>query len=78
MRRLLWLEALVLLALCPGRAARAAEARPDCNQITIDVDVVSLGVTYASRLGQCAVLLGGGGAVGVGPYLGATFATGTT
>ena len=77
MRRILWLELLALLALSPGRAARAAESPPDRNQITIDVDVVSLGVTYASRLGHGAVLLGGGGGIGVSPYLGATFATGT-
>ena len=76
MRRILWLGVLALLALLPARAARAGEAPPVGKQITIDVDVVSVGVTFAHRLGQGRVLLGGGGGLGVSPYLGATFATG--
>jgi hypothetical protein len=71
------LAALLLLALSAGGAARAEDAPPARRQLTFDVDVVSIGVTFATRLGPQGVLLGGGGGIGVSPYLGATFATGT-
>jgi hypothetical protein len=71
------LAALTLLALSAGSAARAADQPPAHSELTIDVDVVSIGVTWATRIGERGVLLGAGGGVGLSPYLGATFATGT-
>ncbi len=71
------LVAVVLLALLPAGAARADDEAPRSNQFSIDLDAASAGVTYASRIGQSRVLLGGGGGLGFSPLLGKTIATGT-
>lgn len=71
------LAALALLALLPARMARAMELLPPRHQLTVDVDAASLGVTYASRLGDGYNRLGGGAGFGLSPILGRTFASGS-
>jgi hypothetical protein len=72
------LALLAAQAVAPGRAARAGEPSPaPPKQLTVDVDTVSAGVTYASRVGSRGVLIGGGGALGFSPLLSTTVATGT-
>jgi hypothetical protein len=71
------LAALALFALLPAPAARAEIIVPPPRQLTVDVDVASLGVTYASRLGYGETRVGGGAGFGLSPILGRTFATGS-
>ena len=78
MRRPLRFGAVALFgALTFTGPTRADELPTLPTQLTVDVDAASVGVTYASRLGQRGVLIGGGGGAGLSPILGTTFATGS-
>lgn len=68
--------ALAALALLPAGAACATIDVRQTRQLTVDVDAVSLGVTYASPFRDGSVRLGGGAGFGLSPILGKTFATG--
>lgn len=70
------LAAVALLAPLPAREARALETPSLQKQLTVDVDVASIGFTYAERIRDTKVLLGGGAGLGLSPILGRTFASG--
>ena len=70
------LALLVVLASLVAGAAHADEL-PRSKQLTVDLDAASVGVTYASRIGQSRVLIGGGGGLGFSPILSTTVVTGT-
>src|SRR2546423_14455627 len=60
---------VIVLALVLLVAPAAAAADTAGSEITVDLDAVSVAVTYARRAGP-RVLLGGGGGVGPSPFLG--------
>src|SRR5438105_5020567 len=65
---------VIVLALVLLVAPAAAAADTAGSEITVDLDAVSVAVTYARRAGP-RVLWGGGGGVGPSPFLGTIGAT---
>jgi hypothetical protein len=65
-----------LALLLPARETRAEVLKPPVNQLTVDVNAASVGMTHASRTHKRR--LGGFGVgLGLSPILGRTFASGS-